>query len=157
MDMLAMTTASDLLWRVNNEYQKRLKQTRTYLGLLEQLMLMQHEDGTTLAVLSGALAKVDALLEEHRTWRHHYYYESPDTKRMVQSHGAINQALANFSRMRARHEHELQQLNMLLLRLQRPDPALTRVPTGDLWSMAEYAVRDLSSFSDYMRSLADAH
>lgn len=157
MDMLAMTTASDLLWRVNNEYQKRLKQTRTYLGLLEQLMLMQHEDSTTLAVLSGALAKVDALLEEHRTWRHHYYYESADTKRMVQSHGAIHQALANFSRMRTRHEHELQQMNALLVRLQRPDPALTRVPNGDLWSMAEFAVRDLSSFSDYMRSLADAH
>ena len=152
-----MTTASDLLWRVNNEYQKRLKQTRTYLGLLEQLMLMQHENGTTLAVLRGALDKVDALLEEHRTWRHDYYYESPDTKRMVQSHGAINQALANFSRMRSRHEHELQQLNMLLIRLQRPDPALTRVPNGDLWSMAEFAVRDLSSFSDYMRSLANPH
>jgi hypothetical protein len=150
-----MTTASDLLWRVNNEYQKRLKQTRTYLGLLEQLMLMQHEDGTTLAVLSGALAKVDVLLEEHRTWRHDYYYESPDTKRMVQTHGAINQALANFTRMRSRHERELQQLNMLLIRLQRPDPALTRVPNGDLWSMAEFAVRDLSSFSDYMRSIAE--
>lgn len=152
-----MTTASDLLWRVNNEYQKRLKQTRTYLGLLEQLMLMQHGDGNSLGLLRSALDQVDVLLEEHRTWRHNYYYESADTKRMVQSHGAINQALANFSRMRARHEHELQKLNGLLVRLQRPDPALTRVPNGDLWSMAEFAVRDLSSFSDYMRSLGSAN
>lgn len=156
MELLAMTTASDLLWRVNNEYQKRLKQTRTYLGLLEQLMLIQHQDGTSLAMLRGALDQVDVLLEEHRTWRHDYYYESADTKRMVQSHGAINQALAHFSRMRTRHERELQQLNTLLIRLQRPDPKLTRVPNGDLWVMAEFAVQDLSRFSDYMRSLGDA-
>ncbi len=154
--MLAMTTAADLLWRVNNEYQKRLKQTRTYLGLLEQLMQMQHQDGATLTMLRGALEQVDVLLEEHRTWRHDYYYESVDTKRMVQSHGAINQALAHFSRMRTRHERELQKLRGLLVHLQRPDPMLTRVPTGDLWVMAEFAVQDLSSFSDYMHSLGSA-
>jgi hypothetical protein len=153
--MLAMTTAADLLWHVNNEYQKRLKQTHTYLGLLEQLMLMQHQDSTTLAVLRGALEQVNMLLEEHRMWRHHYYYESLDTRRMVQSHGAINQALAHFSRMRTRHERELQHLRGLLVRLQRPDPTLTRVPNGDLWVMAEFAVQDLSSFGDYMRSLAN--
>lgn len=157
VDMLAMNTAADLLWRVNNEYQKRLKQTRTYLGLLEQLMLMQHQDSATLSLLRSALEQVDALLEEHRTWRHDYYYESLDTRRMVTSHGAINRALANFSQMRSRHEYELQRLRALLVRLQRPDPVLTRVPTGDLWVMAEFAVQDLSSFSDYMRSLGSAH
>lgn len=156
MDMPAMTSAADLLWRVNNEYQKRLQQTRTYLGLLEQLMLMQHADGGTLAVLRSALNQVDVLLQEHRAWRHHYYYESLDTRRMVQSHGAINQALAHFSRMRTRHERELQHLHGLLVHLQRPDPVLTRVPNGDLWTMAEFAVQDLSSFSDYMRSLSSA-
>ena len=153
---VGMNTASDLLWRINNEYQKRLKQVQTYLGLLEQLSLMQGSDDATLTVLHRALEKVAVLLDEHRTWRHSYYYESLDTRRMVQSHQAIHQAIAHFSRMRSRHEPDLQSLDELLYLVGRPDPTLTRVPTGDLWDMAEFALYDLNHFDDYLRSLETA-
>ena len=35
-------------------------------------------------------------------------------------------------------------------------PTLTRVPTGDLWDMAEFALYDLNHFDDYLRSLETA-
>ncbi len=148
-----MTTPADLLWRVNNEYQKRLKQAQTCIGLLEQLILMQGGDQTTLTVLRHALEQLELLLAEHRVWRHSYYYESEDTRRMVQSQRAIQRAIAHFSQMHTHHEHALNNLHTLLEHLQRPDPALTRVPNGDLWMMTEYALDNLWSFDDYLRSL----
>ncbi|MBZ0303539.1 MAG: hypothetical protein K8J31_27620 [Anaerolineae bacterium] len=148
-----MILSADLLWRINNEYQKRLKQTQTYLGLLEQLTLVQGGDGSTLAALRMALEQIEVLYQEHREWRYRYYYESADTHRMVQSHGAVQEALAHFSRMRSRHEYQLARLQSTLLHIPRPDPLLTRVPIGDLWVMSEFAITDLSRFDDYMRSL----
>jgi hypothetical protein len=152
--MQPMTAPADLLWRINNEYQKRLKQAKTFLGLLEQLVRMQGDDGQTLTTLRHALEQIDHLADEHRDWRYQYYYESLDTRRMVQSNRAIEQALAHFSRMHTRHERQLQALRSLLVQLQRPDPTLTRVPGGDLWVMTEFAIADLSGFDDYMRALA---
>lgn len=149
-----MTPPADLLWRVNNEYQKRLKQTQTYLGLLEQRIAEQDDQAQALAALSQARLHIDRLMREHRDWRHHYYYESVESRRMVHTPSAINQALAQFSRMRTRHERDLTQVRALLERMPRPDPALTRVPTADLWVLAEFAINDLSQFDDYMRSLS---
>lgn len=148
-----MTTPSDLLWRINNEYQKRLKQTKTYLSLLEQLVIAQGGDGRTLAALHDALNQIERLNDEHRDWRYRYYYESLDTRRMVQSVNAVHQALAHFSRMHARHQRALGHIQSLLIHLQRPDPTITRVPTGDLWQMTEHALIDLNLFDDYMQSL----
>ena len=151
-----MASPTELLWRINSEYLKRLQQAETYLNLLEQLVLMQggSDQVQTLAALHHALEQVEALKEEHRRWRYQYYYESLDTRRMVQSHGAINRALAHFSRMRARHGLQLSALRALMEHLQRPDPLVTSVPVGDLWVMTEYALSDLTGFDDYMRSMA---
>jgi hypothetical protein len=157
VDHNTMAAAADLLWHSNNEYQKRLKHARMYLGLLEELILNQQGDGSTLAALRRAGDYIETLLEDHRAWRHRYYYQSLDTRRMVQAQGAIHQALNHFRQMRSRHERELSNLIGLLVRVQRPDPAMTRVPTGDLWVMAEFAVADLTRFDDYMQSLAHSH
>jgi hypothetical protein len=150
-----MSNPADLLWRVNSEYQKRLTQVVTYLNLLEQIVLMQDGDNQmrTLAALQYALEQVEVLAQEHRTWRYKYYYESADSKRMVQAPGAIHHALARFSRMRMRHEQELNNLHSLLDHVQRPDPRVTRVPTGDLWVMTEFAINDLRGFDRYMQNL----
>jgi hypothetical protein len=148
-----MTTTADTLWRLNNEYNKRLQQAQRYLSLLEQLMLLQAENHQALADLRRAADQVETLMAEHRAWRHQFYYESLDTRRMVQGGHAVNHALAQFARMRHRHHRILQELNALLYQMQRPDPTLTRVPTGDLWAMTHYAIQDLSGFDDFTRSL----
>jgi hypothetical protein len=150
-----MQGAADLLWRVNNEYRKRLAQARTFLDLLEQMILIN--DGSsphdTLASLRYAREQLQSIEDDHRAWRHRYYYESLDSKRMVQDDRAINHALVRFSRMRRQHEALLTEVYNVLLDLQRPDPALTRVPNGDLWDMTQFAVYDLIGFSDYMAEL----
>lgn len=152
-----MSNPADVLWRVNNEYRKRLTQVLNYLNLLEQMVLMRDGDEQlrTLAALRYVLDELQALDEEHRVWRYKYFYESVDSKRMVQSPDAVQQALARFSRMRTQHERRLADMQSLLVRVQRPDPQLTRVPNGDLWTMAEYAIDNLSGFGDYMQQLTN--
>ena len=149
-----MKTPADVLWRINNEYRKRLEQARTYLNILEQLVLTQHPDEYILAALQQALAQVEQMIGEHRHWRYNYYYDSADSQRMVQNHGAINQALTQFARMRTRHEHELQLIHLRLYHLQRPDPAITSVPVGDLWQLSQFALQDLSGFDQYLQSIS---
>ena len=151
-----MASPTETLWRVNSEYLKRLQQVENYLNLLEQLVLMQSrsDQAQTLVALRQALKQVETIKEEHRDWRYQYYYESLDTRRMVQSQVAINRALVNFSQMRTRHGLQLRSLSVLLDRLQRPDPIVTSVPVGDLWVMTEYALDNLTGFDDYLRSLA---
>jgi hypothetical protein len=82
-----------------------------------------------------------------------FYYESPMTKRMVHDERAIHQALARFSRMRSRHEQRLYDLYNILFEVPRPDPHVTRVPTGDLWTMTQYSLNDLIVFGDYVSNL----
>lgn len=153
-----MSGAADLLWRVNNEYTKRLTHVNNTLNLLVQLMLVQPEEPheRVQAALHHALEQVQTMLEEHRVWRYAYFYESLETRRMVQSVNAINRALARFTRMRNQHERRLNDLRSLLGHLPRPDPDLTRVPNGDLWQMTEFALNDLNHFDDYMRELSSA-
>jgi hypothetical protein len=119
------------------------------------LMRDGDEQLRTLAALRYVLDELQALDEEHRVWRYKYFYESVDSKRMVQSPDAVQQALARFSRMRTQHERRLADMQSLLVRVQRPDPQLTRVPNGDLWTMAEYAIDNLSGFGDYMQQLTN--
>lgn len=148
-----MDTRSDVLWRINNEYRKRLTQAQTFLDLLEQMMLSHGSDSYTLEALHYARDQVSALTNEHRDWRYSYYYDSPQSKRMVQDDRAINQALSRFSRMRSAHQALLSDLYNLFGEMPRPDPALTRVPNGDLWSMTHYAIYDLLEFGDYLSEL----
>ncbi len=150
-----MDTYADVLWRLNNEYRKRLAQAQTYLELLGNLIAVNcgEKAAETLDKLSHAQTQVRALVDEHRDWRYSFYYESPETKRMVHDDRAIHQALARFSRMRSRHEQRLFDLYNLLFQVPRPDPRVTRVPTGDLWSMTEFALNDLIVFNDYVSKL----
>lgn len=153
-----MTAPAEMLWRVNNEYRKRLTQVTNCLNLLEQLVLMQQDGSSqvrTLAALRYAREEVEAMAQEHRDWRYRYYYDSTDSKRMVQGNHAVHQALARFSRMRVQHDRRLGSLRGLLDHVQRPNPDITRVATGgDLWTLTEYAIHDLSAFDAYLREMS---
>jgi hypothetical protein len=146
---------ADVLWRLNNEYRKRLSQAQTYLDLLEQLLMVQDDDRSfeVIEALQQARHELVRLTEEHRNWRHHFYYDSTETRRMVQDDRAVNQALARFSRMRSQHERRLYELYNNLSQLPRPDVRMTRVPNGDLWVMTQYALNDLIIFGDYVSKL----
>ena len=152
-----METQADLLWRINNEYRKRLSQARTLVDLLEQMLRNSDQPGDMLTTLNYIRQEVDVLIEEQRDWRYRYYYESPESKRMVQDERAIIQALARFNRLRVRQEAHLTELYNILYDIPRPDPAVTRVPKGDLWVMTQYAIYDLLGFSDYFQTLEHAH
>ena len=148
------SSQTDLLWRVNNEYRKRLTQAEKFVSLLEGLLLMHNGGryGSTLSALRYARDLIAQLVEEHRSWRHTYYYESVESKRMVHSDREVMQALARFNRMRAHHEAQLTEMAQVLSAAPRPEPHHTRIPTGDLWSLTEYALNDLTGFAaDYAR------
>ncbi len=152
-----MPGAAEMLWRVNSEYARRLTQVNTYLNLLEQMILIHpgEPQERVRAAIQYALEQVQLMLDEHRAWRYSYYYESAETRRMVQTMSAVNRALARFTRMRTQHERRLHDLRALLEHLQRPDPVLTRVSTGgDLWQMTEFALNDLGRFDEYLRDLS---
>lgn len=146
-----MATPAHRLWHANNEYRRRLSQAQMLVGLLEQLLEARSQTPATpaLSTLLYVQAEVERLIQEHRVWRHTCYYESPDSKRMVQDERAILQALARFNRMRAQHNHRLRDLYGLLEAAPRPEAALTRVPGGDLWAMAQDAIADLLAFDGY--------
>lgn len=151
-----MSTLADVLWRLNNEYRKRLAMAQTYLDLLEQLVLMQNAErqAHTVAAVRYARECVEAMTEAHRQWRQRYYYESNDSKRMVQADRAINQALARFSQMRTQQEHYLHELYTTLNNIPRPDPKITRVPNGDLWLLTQSAINNLIGFEDYLSHMS---
>jgi hypothetical protein len=150
-----MYTPTDMLWRVNNEYRKRLAQAQTFLDLLEQMILTNSGEAQNymLELLQYAREEVAGIAEEHRIWRHRFYYDSLENRRMVQNDRAVNQALARFNRMRSQHESRLTDLYSLLHETPRPDPLLTRVPNGDLWTMTQFAIGDLIGFNDYLTEL----
>ena len=148
-----MNTPADLLWRINNEYHKRLKQVQTYLSLLEQLLSLQPESQPTLPIVRQLGDQIDTLLSEHRDWRYEYYYESLKTRRIVQEHGAINRALSQFTRMRASHVTTLAAIHTDLYNSPRPASTATQVPNGNLWDLTQTAVAELEQFDRYMHSL----
>ena len=150
-----MDAPSDVLWRVNNEYRKRLTQARTFVDLLEQMLRSEGSEhpSQVLATLDYIRDQVDGLIEDHRDWRYRFYYDTPESKRMVQTDRAIHQALARFSRMRTQHETRLIDLYNILYETPRPDPHATHVPKGDLWVMTQFAIHDLLGFSDYYQTL----
>jgi hypothetical protein len=151
-----MSSLADVLWRLNNEYRKRLAQAQTYLDLLEQLVLMQNGDrqAHTLVALRYARECVEAMTEAHRQWRQRYYYDSDETKRMVQADRQINQALARFAQMRTQQDHYLRELYATLNNIPRPDPKITRVPNGDLWLLTQSAINNLVGFEDYLTDMS---
>ena len=147
-----MQAANHTLWRVNNEYRKRLSQAETLLNLLEQVLLMQRDDQQehTLAAIAYVREQIDIITQEHRHWRHNFYYESLETRRMVQDNRSVDRALTRFSRMRSNQDRRLQDIYGLIYGLPRPDPSVTTIPTGDLWTMTQYAIEDLVMFDNYL-------
>jgi hypothetical protein len=144
-------SAADQLWRVNNEYRKRLGKVERYVDLLEQLMVARAIGSgdslmAVLEVLQYAHGELNALEEEHRGWRYRYFYDSSDSKRMVQDDADINRALAHFSQMRPIHEQRLYAVYTALVNTPRPDPDITAFPSGDLWELLHFAFDDLAAF-----------
>jgi rubrerythrin len=150
-----MSSGADVLWRVNSEYWKRLAQAQTYLDLLEQLIAAHNGERytTTLETLRYVRDQLKTIMAEHRDWRYRFFYESAETKRMVQGDREVNQALSRFARMRSQHESRLTDLSTVMGGTNRPDPKYTRVPNGDLWVMTQYALSDLLGFDDYVSNL----
>ncbi|MFN8373394.1 MAG: hypothetical protein U0694_11040 [Anaerolineae bacterium] len=150
-----MSDVAGILWYVNNEYRKRLAQAQTYLGLLEQLLQgVEALYPETLLTLRYTLAEIAALTDEHRAWRHHYYYDSSGTGRMVHSEHHITSALSHFHRMRTQHIQHLENIRVLFNEVARPDLSLTSIAHGDdLWDKAMLALEHLMAFQDYLEGL----
>ena len=146
-----MLASAEFLWRVNQEYVNRLAKARNYLDLLEQLVLERSEVETQdqlLPTLQFTRAHLASLSEEQHGWCYTYFYESPDTKRIVQTPNAVHRALTSFGEMCERHRSYFGDLAALLTTLPRPKASVTRVPNGDLWEMVRFALNDLIDFSD---------
>lgn len=150
-----MIVSAESLWRLNQEYGKRLSKARTYFELLEQLVLERGEnDEILLAALQFMRAHLNGLKEEYRGWRYTYFYETADNRRMVQTEGAIRRAVSAFARMRTRHERYLNDLFDALDAIPRPHPEITNVPpNGDLWEMTRFALYDLLDFGNYVQRM----
>jgi hypothetical protein len=143
-----MLTSAEFLWRLNRDYVTRLARARTYLDLLEPMLLGGGADeNEAFFTLQNVRAYLDSLGEEQREWCYTYFYQSPTNKRIVHSPRAITRALVSFEQMRARHHANLSYLTTRLDELPRPAADLTRVPTGDLWDRALAALLDLADFS----------
>ncbi len=140
--------SAEFLWRLNQEYINRLARARSYLDLLEQMLVGSAADDTDVFLtLQNMRVYLDDLSEEHRLWCYREFYESPQSKRVVQTARAVRRALASFGQMRERHRLDLGELAAQLDGLPRPAPDVTHVPTGDLWDMVLLALADLADFS----------
>lgn len=163
-----MIETAELLWQLNNEYTQRLNRARAALELVGRLLdervgglladdAPDSEDKRAadqlFAVLQYSNERMKLMNSEHRDWRYRYYYESPDSKRIVTEDAAIRQAISRFSRMRTHHERALKELSILIDAVPRPLPDVTSVPLGDLWEMLREAIQNLLAFGDYMQSL----
>ncbi|MBI1259641.1 MAG: hypothetical protein GC204_19405 [Chloroflexi bacterium] len=146
-----MLASAEFLWRVNQDYVNRLAKARNYLDLLEQLVLERSEIVTQdrlLPTLQFTRVHLTDLSAEQRNWCYRYFYESPVTKRIVQTPNAVQNALTSFGAMCEQHRNTFGDLASLLTSLPRPKAAVTRVPNGDLWEMVRFALNDLIDFSD---------
>ncbi len=148
-----MLASAETLWRSNQEYVNRLLRARNYLDLLEQLVIERgsaREQDELLPALQYTGAHLNSLSEEHRGWCYAYFYDSPDTKRIVQTPGALRRAVSSFGHMYERHHAYFYDLEALLDDLPRPPVQVTRVPNGDLWEMVQIALHDLVDFNDQL-------
>src|SRR4051812_22465600 len=119
-----MLASAEFLWRLNREYVNRLARARTYLDLLEQLVQERADDDAQeqlLPALQFTHSRFNLLSEEHRGWCYSDFYESAETKRMVQSQRAVERALSSFEQMREQHRSDFADLAALLDDLPPPD------------------------------------
>ena len=94
-----MLASAEFLWRVNQDYVNRLAKARNYLDLLEQLVLERSELETQdrlLPTLQFTRTHLTDLSAEQHNWCYRYFYNSPVTKRIVQTPNAVQSALTSF-------------------------------------------------------------
>jgi hypothetical protein len=153
------SSSGTVLWQLNQEYLRRLASARTHLGLLLELLATRIRAGEAdldddlpplLRYTDDCLTR---LHDDHRTWRYGYFYESPDTKRAVQTERGIQRALAQFALMRGRHDRLLRELALLYDAVPQPAPGITSVVNADLWGLFLMALNELLVFDTYARSL----
>lgn len=143
-----MQSASESLWRINQDYGQRLTRAQHYLDLLaSQVEERIAPDTAVLRVIVYVRDRLAQLRDEHRVWRYTYFYETPDSKRIVQSNDAIRRAYTSFSTMSARHDIDVHQIVTVFYETPRPDSHLTDTANGDLWHLAGEALRDLMNFN----------
>jgi hypothetical protein len=144
-----------LLWRLNQEYIKRLASARTYLGLLLELVSTRGSelDADLPPLLAYTHDTLTRLHDEHRHWRYTYFYESSETKRVVQSERALHRAMAQFSLMRTRHDRLLREMTVLYDAVPAPPPDATSVVNANLWGLFRTALDDLLHFDLYAQNL----
>lgn len=145
-----MSPSAELLWQLNRNYVTRLARAHSNFDLLERLLLQRRVSlrDPLLSVLQLTHTRLAFLSEEHRGWCYTYFYESADSKRMVQAGSAVRRALVNFGLMCERNNASLNELIALLADSPRPDPTVTRVTGGDLWELMQVALVELVAFSN---------
>ncbi len=146
-----MTASAEFLWRLNRSYVNRLVRARNTLGLLEHVVLTRatpDAQAQLLPTVQFTRAYLARLAEAHHDWCYAYFYESAETKRMVQSGRAVQRALASFEQMRQQHGSRFAELAEHIGDLPRPSPSLTDLPSGDLWDMAQHALIRLAQMDE---------
>jgi len=145
----SMSPPTEILWWLSHEYGQHLAKASSYIELLEQLLgerLVADDAAPLLHGLQEARHYLDALREEFRGWRYAFLYETPDSKRMVQTARAVQRALGSFQRMRTRHLEFLTALSAYFAAMTRPDMTVTEVPTGDMWALL---IESLAALVDF--------
>ncbi len=151
-----MTSSTEALWEINNEYRKRLSLLMGHMKLLEELLKVQ---GSADPALRAAIRRARATLEEidadHHEWRHTFYYQQPEDqqkRRMVTDPAAVRRALQTFQGMLGEHLAQYAAIAQTLAALPRPDPALTRVIRhNDLWEMCVEGIQGLAAYDRFVQ------
>ena len=142
-----MTASAELLWRVNNEYRRRLSKARNTLDLLDLLLARRGDSGLPIReTLREMRTQLHGIADEHRSWRYSFFYATSEDKRMVQDVRDVMRALAHFSRMSRHHRQRLVEIQQMLAAADRPRRNLTGVPGGDLWDLTQSALDDVIDF-----------
>lgn len=153
-----MSSSAEILWWLSHEYGQRLAKTSSYIELLAQIIVERigADDGApVLGGLQEAQNYLDSVREEFRGWRYAFLYETPDSKRMVQTDRAVQRALGSFQRMRSRHLEFLNALSAFFAAMPAPDPRLTTVPTGDMWALLIEALSGLIDFDQDRNGISE--
>lgn len=143
-----MHSTAEFLWRLNRNYVNRLLRARNTLGLLEHVLRTRANadvQETLLPTVQDARNALSRLSEAHRDWCYTYFYESAETKRMVQTAQGVRRALAHFEAMRRAYGDLFAALDARLSTLPPPPADLTTLPHGDLWDMAQYSLHALAN------------
>ncbi|MBL8132721.1 MAG: hypothetical protein JNL42_12750 [Anaerolineae bacterium] len=139
----------EMLWWLSQEYGQRLARANRYLELLERLLterIPPQSSDSLLHSLAESRGFLETLHDEYRDWRYSYFYQTPDTRRMVSAEADVQRAVERFRRMRARHLEMLITFGGYFEDLPRPEGMITHVPNGDLWEMVREALAALIDF-----------